>query len=84
MRLIQPFRDLNDVFGKLSRSFHPTMKGYKPPKVPVLDCLQQTDLPRKRSGIGGEPGVCSHKTAVLNPFLDALVINADDQNPIIS
>ena len=60
------------------------MERYKPPKVPVLDCFQQTDLPRKRSGVGCKSGVCSHKKAVLNPFFDAFIINANDQNPIVS
>src|ERR1019366_2704588 len=81
---IKPFSDLNNVFRKLSRSLHPPMERYKPPNIPILDCFEQTDLPGERSSVGCESCVCSDKTAVLNPLLDAFIVHANDQHTIIS
>src|SRR5258705_4610532 len=83
MRVPQPLGSLDDVFRKYARSLHAPMKGDQPAKVPVLDCLQQSDLSRQRSGVRRKSGTCRDKSAVGDPLLDALVVYANDQHSVI-
>src|SRR5258706_12750588 len=59
------------------------MKRYQSAKVPIFDCFKQADLPRQRSGVGCKPGICCDKPTVLDPFLDALIVYANDRHSVI-